>query len=88
MDAGAGEKLTKAVGLINLLYRKLLFGHGCTQIIRINQKENNYGVYLCTSAKICVLINLFHCQRTADAGVRMMDDILPKNGRESWKNYP
>ena len=30
MDAGAGEKLTKVVGLINLLYRKLLFGHGFT----------------------------------------------------------
>ncbi len=50
MDAGAGEKLTKAVGLINLLYRKLPFGHGCTQIIRINQKENNYGVI---SVHIC-----------------------------------
>ena len=31
MDAGAGEKLAKVVGLINLLYRKLLFGHGFSQ---------------------------------------------------------
>ena len=32
--------------------------------------------------------NLFHRPLTVDAGVRMTDDILPKNGRESWKNYP
>ena len=39
----------------NLIVRKLLFGHGWIQIIRINEKENNY---LWLSAKICVLLNL------------------------------
>jgi hypothetical protein len=37
------------------LYRKFLFGNGCTQIIRINEKENNYPWL---SAKICIQLNL------------------------------
>ena len=55
-------------------------------VISVPSVANVFWLRLCRA--VTSVANLFYRPGPVDVGVRMTDDILPKNGRESWKNYP